>query len=1397
MSTREKQPRIRTVMLTLSNYTKWKNYILEQALAYGEPGKSLRKMKAIAIREPTREDRKHFQRDEIINEEEYVTLLNERIGDEDDIDAMNGIEDALRQEFRPVFRSDIQFEEAYKRYSRKLEEIDKETPKLISFILETISDDAKEKLLPKADYETSKDTADVILLWRTIEDVYDRQGKFSTITIREKYMNYKQGENSFDTYVTNFKEMLRIQRDLGINPDNDSIVIQFLIRTNHVNETWDSKIHMLMSTTPLPEFENVVQQLMDTKQLMLAHGKPHPDDVIIPNKNKRDVPALRAITERPDSTKVKDKPAKDQTDKKNPHAGWTCWNCDRKGHGGQECRGAKAMCTTCHQPGHLAKHHDFFTRITNRQKKGAKDVAVGKATVRHTDDDDDDDYGESLTRWNLMFHVEEYDPLEDDINDEDWEYDEDEDYTLSYAPPDLPLSILRTAHCECNSEDDFDTVADDNYDYMPDLVDSDSDEDNEDITYDVTTYAYRTTNATVCKSNDTAIIDSGAEEHITDDERVMSNIECLPKPLNVIGVGGHRTKVTCKGQLAAIPEITALLLPESAQPKNKTTAGTILSLGKIADSGRYFYGDREKIDIYDDKTDQIVMSASRIPPGFWTVDLQATTSTTALPATLEGVRDFTREQIKRFIGTRQLHCTLGHPSDYVMCMMLNNNVIVNCPYTCADVRGANEYLGPCQACKAGKIAEASAPTSMSPPATKVGDNVQADLIPLSHPTANGNNHIMILQDEFSGYIMAIGLPRKTTTQVRDAIATVNAAYRSQGHVIQRISTDAEPCFVAITNAISDSDEEADANLAPINELPDIPEEVSESEDEDNVTEPLAIKFPADVWRRRQTTLQNDDDKDIEAYPITYEEALKGEHADDADSAVDEELDNMERYNVWTAVGHDTLTESDLANIIPSGLYLKYKTDPASGSYIKSKARLHAGGHRQQASHYGETASCMINMMIVFIVLKVMSACNWCHAIFDIKGAFLHAPRVHPVIQYMRLSKALTAQWIKRHPEHTHLVHTDGCLYVRLDKALYGLKDSGYAWFVHLDNYLHSIGFTTSSCDRCMYFIRKSPTNFVYVLTNVDDLFVVGLGECFTSFPDTLRKTFPDFSHQTSDTFTYLGMSVRRDRAKCKVTINQSAYITSMLDDYGLSNCTPVKTPCATDFLAPDDGTSDACDKSLYLSIIMSLMYLARMSRPDILFPVTYLATKSANPTAHNLLQAKRILRYVKGTISLSLTFTGSVIHLCLYADASHGIYPDGKGHYGVVMMMGSDEVVRICRRIKCVTLSSTESEIVALVDAATYIRWLVNLFNELGIEAELPVTVYQDNQSAIQMINNGPNFKRTKHMTIKTSFAKALIDDGFMKPEFIPSEDMTADPYTKPMGGTRLVRYNSRIYCNA
>ena len=58
---------------------------------YGEPGRALKALQAGAIREPTREDKKHRTTDEIIDEAEYIAVLVERIGAEDDINVHNDI----------------------------------------------------------------------------------------------------------------------------------------------------------------------------------------------------------------------------------------------------------------------------------------------------------------------------------------------------------------------------------------------------------------------------------------------------------------------------------------------------------------------------------------------------------------------------------------------------------------------------------------------------------------------------------------------------------------------------------------------------------------------------------------------------------------------------------------------------------------------------------------------------------------------------------------------------------------------------------------------------------------------------------------------------------------------------------------------------------------------------------------------------------------------------------------------------------------------------------------------------------------------------------------------------------------------------------------------------------
>ena len=147
----------------------------------------------------------------------------------------------------------------------------------------------------------------------------------------------------------------------------------------------------------------------------------------------------------------------------------------------------------------------------------------------------------------------------------------------------------------------------------------------------------------------------------------------------------------------------------------------------------------------------------------------------------------------------------------------------------------------------------------------------------------------------------------------------------------------------------------------------------------------------------------------------------------------------------------------------------------------------------------------------------------------------------------------------------------------------------------------------------------------------------------------------------------------------------------------------------------------------------------------------------------------------------------------MYADASHGIYADGKGQCATVFVVGGDEVARTCHRMKCVSLSSTESELIAAVDAATYFKWLITLFQELGAPVKPPITMMQDNQSAIHMMTHGLTFKKAKHMTIKTHFVRSLLEDGTLQFEYCPTGEMFADAYTKPYFGSNIIKYTTRV----
>jgi hypothetical protein len=73
----------------------------------------------------------------------------------------------------------------------------------------------------------------------------------------------------------------------------------------------------------------------------------------------------------------------------------------------------------------------------------------------------------------------------------------------------------------------------------------------------------------------------------------------------------------------------------------------------------------------------------------------------------------------------------------------------------------------------------------------------------------------------------------------------------------------------------------------------------------------------------------------------------------------------------------------------------------------------------------------------------------------------------------------------------------------------------------------------------------------------------------------------------------------------------------------------------------------------------------------------------------------------------------------IYADASHGIHADGKGHGGIIITLGLVPVYSKSYKLKIITRSSSEAELVVLEEASTFTGWYKHLLLDLGIHSHL------------------------------------------------------------------------------
>ena len=134
---------------------------------------------------------------------------------------------------------------------------------------------------------------------------------------------------------------------------------------------------------------------------------------------------------------------------------------------------------------------------------------------------------------------------------------------------------------------------------------------------------------------------------------------------------------------------------------------------------------------------------------------------------------------------------------------------------------------------------------------------------------------------------------------------------------------------------------------------------------------------------------------------------------------------------------------------------------------------------------------------------------------------------------------------------------------------------------------------------------------------------------------------------------YVGVCTVEAKETKKVCLHQGQRIEKMLKKFGQTEAKTVPTLADFNFkLQKEDSVSRPVDAISYQSIVGSLLYAAITTRKDIAQAVEVMSKFCGNPTQSHLAAAKRILRYLKGTVYLGLsykTFTDG--NLIGYSDA--------------------------------------------------------------------------------------------------------------------------------------------------
>ena len=490
-------------------------------------------------------------------------------------------------------------------------------------------------------------------------------------------------------------------------------------------------------------------------------------------------------------------------------------------------------------------------------------------------------------------------------------------------------------------------------------------------------------------------------------------------------------------------------------------------------------------------------------------------------------------------------------------------------------------------------------------------------------------------------------------------------------------------------------------------------------------------------------------------PHSFNEAMQDPHWR---QAMQTEIEALERNGTWTI----TDLPPGKKPIGCKWVYkLKYKSD---GTIERHKARLVVRGDTQvEGLDFDETFAPVAKLVSVRLFLTVAVIKGWELHQLDINNAFLHGD-LHEEV-YMRFPPGFSTS----HPNKV----------CRLQKSLYGLRQSPRNWFAKLTAALRRYGFIQSHADHTLFTYRKADI-FLSVLVYVDDLIVAGNNsQTCASFKSYLNDCF-----QLKDLGTlkyFLGIEAARNTFG--LFLCQRKYTLDILKDAGLLGAKPAVTPMEQNHNLARASGHLLHDPGRYRRLVGRLVYLS-ITRPDICYAVHILTQFLHEPRQEHMDAVHRVLRYLKGSPGQGILLrSDSSLQLYAFCDSDWAACPlTRRSLTAYFINLGSSPISWKTKKQPTVARSSAEAEYRALAVTTCELTWIKSFLASLGVFHSHPMRIYCDNQAALHIASNPVFHERTKHIEVDCHYVREQLVAGNISTSYIQSSHQPADILTKALG---------------